>query len=322
MNSKSLVELRDVSLYHGKKPILHNLNFSSAAGVSLLYGANGAGKSSLLKLLAGLQTKATVLGQGQVLSQPLTPRTALDRCQLGYMPQQGGLYEELSALENLQFRATMLGIPQAQAYCLKVSDDFGLTPILRQRVAQLSGGWRQQLAFAATLLARPKLLLLDEPTAGVDLEAKARIWAQIDKERQNGVGIIISSHDPQEASQADRLIHLNRGRIEYNGMPDALTSNFELSVVTFSCLCKPAQLQELRDCLGQPLTLVFSSYAANTTRLVFSRLSGDDQQIIESWANANQIARSWTSPELTDGLRAVLLLADRSSVPLFCANRG
>ena len=218
--------LRGWSCRAGGTDRLHQIDLQLQAGqVCLLYGANGAGKSTLLQLLAGLlqgQRGLHMSGEGTVLEQALLARTGRDRARLGYMPQQGGLYEELSALDNLRFRAQVLDLEQPEARVQELVHAQGLAPVLARRVGHLSGGWRQRVAFAVALLAQPRLLLLDEPTAGVDLEAKAQLWAHIEALARQGVSVLVSTHDTQEAMQCDALLALAHGRVCYDGSPQAL----------------------------------------------------------------------------------------------------
>lgn len=312
MKSEAKVELVKVSLHHGQYPILRDVSLRLSDGVTLLYGANGAGKSSLLKLIAGLQGSTKITGQGEVLDAALTPRAAVDRAKIGYMPQQGGLYDELTAMENLRFRAAMLSVPDPTALCLKVSETYALAPIIAQRVEQLSGGWRQRLAFALTMLAQPSLLLLDEPTAGVDLDAKACIWEQIDLEKQRGTRIIISSHDPHEAYRADHLIHLHRGSIEYNGAPTALCSHFNLEVMQVSRPTDPWILQSLIDTIAKQYSTLFTEVSQDTLRIVITQTNGQAMSSI-SVGESTHFVR-WSAPSLEDGLRAALLISDRERI--------
>ena len=220
------VWLRGWTCRAGQKERLHQIDWQVQAGqLWLLYGANGAGKSTLLQLLAGLlqgQPGLRMSGEGQVLGKALLARTGRDRARLGYMPQQGGLYEELSALENLRFRAQVLDLAQPEADIQRVAEQHGLNRVLTQRVAHLSGGWRQRVAFAVALLAQPRLLLLDEPTAGVDLQAKAQLWTHIQALAHQGVSVLVSSHDTQEVMRCDALLALAHGRVCYSGSPQAL----------------------------------------------------------------------------------------------------
>lgn len=221
--------LRELACRSGAgRQLLQGLSLSLWPGqVYLLYGANGAGKSSLLKLLAGLlegQAGLRMQGEGEVLGLPLWGRRAAQRAQLGYMPQQGGLYEELSVAENLHFRAEVLDLPATSA--LQQAQAHGLQSVWGQRVGQLSGGWRQRVAFAASLLATPRLLLLDEPTAGVDLEAKAQIWARVQALRAAGVCVLVSSHDSEDALQCQQLLALAQGRLCFQGPVQALVAEY------------------------------------------------------------------------------------------------
>lgn len=222
------IELRALSCSVPGRRLLHGLSWQlPQALICLLYGANGAGKSSLLKLLAGLlegQAGLRIEGEGEVLGQPLLGRRGAQRACLGYMPQQGGLYEELSVAENLQFRAELLDLPDAAAFLQAHVLAHGLAPVWRQTLGQLSGGWRQRVAFAAALLAGPRLLLLDEPSAGVDLEAKAQIWARIRALRDAGVTVLVSSHDSEDALQCEQLLALAAGRMIFQGRPQDLAA--------------------------------------------------------------------------------------------------
>jgi ABC-2 type transport system ATP-binding protein len=220
------VVLQAWSCQSGQTQSLQHIDMQLWPGqVCLLYGANGAGKSTLLKLLAGLlhgQRGLRMSGQGAVLGQALSARQGVDRARVGYMPQQGGLYEELSVLENLRFRAEVLDLPLATARVQTLCESHGLLPVMARKVGHLSGGWRQRVAFAVAMLAQPRLLLLDEPTAGVDLDAKAHLWAHIRSLAQQGVSILVSTHDTQEVMQCDALLALAQGRVCHTGSPQDL----------------------------------------------------------------------------------------------------
>lgn len=220
------VTLQAWSCRAGEQYRLHAVDLQLLPGqVCLLYGANGAGKSTLLKLLAGLLQETRqyqMTGQGQVLGKSLLKRSGLDRARLGYMPQQGGLYEELTALENLRFRAQVLDLSDPEIRVQALVQSHGLSPVLTRSVGQLSGGWRQRLAFAVAVMAQPQLLLLDEPTAGVDLEAKAQLWSHVRAMTQQGASVMVSTHDTEEVLRCDQLLALAHGRVCFQGSPQAL----------------------------------------------------------------------------------------------------
>lgn len=214
------------SCHVGARPLLQQIELQVLPGeVCLLYGANGAGKSTLLRCLAGLLQGLPGLrfsGQASVLGQALAQRTAQDRARVGYMPQLGGLYEELSVQDNLRFRAEVLDLPRPQGRLQALAQAHGLAPVWSRRVGHLSGGWRQRVAFAQAVLAEPRLLLLDEPTVGVDLQAKADLWRHIRALARQGVSVLVSTHDTQDAAQCERLLALAQGRLCYQGTPQAL----------------------------------------------------------------------------------------------------
>lgn len=224
--AKASVFLQNLVCQVPGRTLLQGVNLRLLPGqLYLLYGANGAGKSTLFKLLAGLldgQAGVNVSGQGEVLGKPLLGRRGSERALLGYMPQQGGLYEELTVADNLRFRADVLCLPRPTERLQAHAIAHGLQPVWAQTVGQLSGGWRQRVAFAAAVLAGPRLLLLDEPTAGVDLEAKAQLWRQISALRHSGACVLVSSHDTEDAVQCEHLIALSQGKICYQGTPAAL----------------------------------------------------------------------------------------------------
>lgn len=304
--SNWIIDLQDVSLQHGNRTILHHLQLQLRRGVvAVLYGANGAGKSTLLKLLAGLQTQAKVTGVGNVLEERLWPRPAAARARLGYMPQHGGLYEELTVQENIEFRLAMFGIDNVQENAKQSAKEHGLTQVWQQKLGELSGGWKQRVAFAVTLLAKPALVLLDEPTAGVDLEAKAQIWQRIQDLKRQGVSVLVSTHDSDEACRADQLINLQSGQVSYSGTPDSLCASFKLrsALLQFATLTLNEQFVEQSKLNPN---IIFCEQDGNSLKVVWHGNAALDDFFHEY---ANTIASA--TPSFNDGLRALLGLAEK-----------
>lgn len=301
--------LRDVSVLLGEKIVLNKLNLELKRGtVSLLYGANGAGKSTILKLLAGLHRQAKISGGGTVLNMPLWPRSGTIRAQLGYMPQYGGLYEELSVLENLSFRAGMLGAANAHMLAVQAAHDHELEAVLTQRIGRLSGGWKQRVAFAVALLAKPELILLDEPTAGVDLEAKSQLWSRVKSLAESGATVLVSSHDTDEAARADELICLQDGQISFKGAPAQLCLSLRLRIASIAINNKVEQALQLLKTLQAHPAYLFSDLSKTSTSEEMNRwrIAWQGDADLANILNIRDADIKWLEPQLDDGLRATL----------------
>lgn len=303
------LKLCNVGVQLGQKVVLQSINIELKRGsVSLLYGANGAGKSTLLKLLAGLHRQAKISGEGHVLNMPLWPRSGSARVLLGYMPQHGGLYEELSVLENLSFRAGMLGIKNPYQLAMFTAHNHALETVLHQRISRLSGGWKQRVAFAVALLANPKLVLLDEPTAGVDLEAKSQLWARVKNLAAAGATVLISSHDTEEARRADTLICLQDGKVSFQDAPNHLCLSLNLRIAKVAIKSKPeAALLALNNLLQQPAFLFYEIDIANTAW----RIAWQGDANLADVLNIDSSSIQWLEPQLEDGLRAILRTSNK-----------
>ena len=209
-----------VGLAFGKVVALAEVDLVVRSGnLCALCGPNGAGKSSAMRIVCGLTRPSS--GTGSVLGEALSARPARRRARIGYMAQHTVLYDELSVLENLGFRAAVMGLARPRERAREALHEHRLDAVAARRVGDLSGGWRQRVAFCSALLARPRLLLLDEPTAGLDAAARAELWAGLRALGAAGVTVLISTHDPAEAALCDTLIVLDRGRVAFSGAPSA-----------------------------------------------------------------------------------------------------
>jgi ABC-2 type transport system ATP-binding protein len=189
-----------------------------------LLGPNGAGKTTALRIICGLLVADA--GDGQCLTAPLGKRPA----GLGYLPQGGGLYDDLTISENLRFFARAHGLSHPVDRVSAALTAHGLTERARQRVGTLSGGWRQRVALVAALMHAPQLLLLDEPTAGLDAQARERLWQQLRTLSAQAVTILITTHYADEAERCDRIGYLTGGRLRAEGSPGRLFHELGLAV--------------------------------------------------------------------------------------------
>jgi len=183
-------------------------------------GPNGSGKTTTLRMLCGLLTPDS--GSGEVLGLEFPRESAAIKRQTGYMTQRFSLYEDLTIEENLAFVARVYSLDRVPARVDEALDKLGLTARRKQLAGQLSGGWKQRLALAAAVMHEPKLLLLDEPTAGVDPQARRDFWDEIHRYADEGMTVLVSTHYMDEAERCTRLAILDRGRIVAHGTPREL----------------------------------------------------------------------------------------------------
>lgn len=174
-------------------------------------GPNGSGKTTTIRMLCGLLTPDA--GSGHCLGYDVIKNTNSIKSNVGYMTQRYSLYEDLSVMENLTFVARIYGLANRQQKVKDVIDKIGLNERVNQLTGQLSGGWKQRVALAAALLHEPKLLLLDEPTAGVDPNARRQFWDKIHELSQEGITTLVSTHYMDEAERCDRISYLAEGKI-------------------------------------------------------------------------------------------------------------
>lgn len=203
--SDAAVEFAGLSVERGGRRVLHEIAGSFAAGqVTGLFGPSGSGKSTLIRAIAGVQ--ARVHGRVSVLGQQ--PGSALVRRQLGYMTQAPSVYDDLTVAENLRYFATIRGGEVGD-----VTDRVGLAAHAHQLVRNLSGGQLARVSLAVALVAAPRLLLLDEPTVGLDPLLRRDLWRMFRELAAMQTTLLVSSHVLDEARHCDQLILLRDGRV-------------------------------------------------------------------------------------------------------------
>ncbi|MFI5394553.1 MAG: ABC transporter ATP-binding protein [Candidatus Binatia bacterium] len=217
-----MIELRRLCKHYGRRRALVDIDLTlDEHQIVGIVGPDGAGKTTLIRALAGLlEIEATT---AKVLGHDLHGDVTALKAQIGYVPQTFSLHRDLSVMENLRFSARLHRLPPAdfRQRAGDLLERTGLAPFADRASGALSGGMKQKLAIANALLLRPQLLLLDEPTAGVDVLARAHIWTMLEGERSNAL-ILISTSYLDEAAACDRLIYLDAGRIVANGTPAEL----------------------------------------------------------------------------------------------------
>ena len=185
-----------------------------------LLGANGGGKTTTLRMMAGLLVPDE--GGGAVNGIDLCEEHGRLSGTVGYMEQNLALYDELTVRENLLFRAEVYALADPKAALRSVMDRFGIAEKEKARIASLSGGWRRRVQFAAATMHQPSVLLLDEPTAGLDLIAAENAWRWIRDFADAGKIVVVATHDAEEAAHCDSVSVLSEGRVLLEGEPQKL----------------------------------------------------------------------------------------------------
>lgn len=207
-----LIEIEKLSKSFGEQKVLDKIDFKLESGEIVgLIGPSGSGKSTLIKTMLGME-KADE-GEALVLDYKMPKREILSN--IGYMAQSDALYEMLTGYENLDFFGKMKGVPSDKLkkeieYIAEIVD---LTDDLKKLVSKYSGGMKRRLSLAIALIGSPELLILDEPTVGIDPSLRKNIWKELFKQRDNGVGILVTTHVMDEAELTDKVGLLLNGDI-------------------------------------------------------------------------------------------------------------
>jgi ABC-2 type transport system ATP-binding protein len=214
----------------GDLKVVEGLSLQVAQGeICGFLGANGSGKTTTIRMLCGLLKPDS--GSGQCLGYDIIREPHEIRRQVGYMTQRFSLYEDLTALENLDFVARVYEMANRREAVRSIIERMGLENRRNQLAGQLSGGWKQRLALAACVLHEPKLLLLDEPTAGVDAKARREFWDLIHDMAVEGLTTLVSTHYMDEAERCKRIVYLAQGRIVVQGSAGTVVA--QSGLVTF-----------------------------------------------------------------------------------------
>ena len=222
------IVVRDLCKRFGELDALKNLSATIQGGrLTGLVGPDGAGKTTLMRMLAGLMAPSS--GSLEVAGHdPAVEAEAVHRV-TGYMPQRFGLYEDLAVAENLRLYAGLrgLGKQEAEAVFPRLLDFTGLAPFAKRLAGRLSGGMKQKLGLACALMARPKVLLLDEPSVGVDPVSRRELWAMVQEMAGEGMAVVWATAYLDEAERCDEVLLLKEGEVAYNGPPGELTERLQ-----------------------------------------------------------------------------------------------
>ena len=264
-----------IKSFSGRR-VVDNVTIRVARGrICGFLGPNGSGKTTTIRMLCGLLKPDA--GSGTCLGFNLVSETAQIKRHVGYMTQRFSLYEDLSIRENLDFIARLYDVPERARAVNATLERLGLEQRASQLAGQLSGGWKQRLALAACLLHDPQLLLLDEPTAGVDPKARREFWDQIHDLAASGITVLVSTHYMDEAERCHELAYIAFGKLLFTGTVNEAVAHSRLVTWSVSGAGLSGLAHELRRRPGVAMVVPFG----NTLHV-----SGVDEAALEQAAAA------------------------------------
>ena len=287
--------------YSGRK-VVDDVSIQLAEGrICGFLGPNGSGKTTTLRMLCGLLTPDS--GSGTCLGLDIIRQAGAIKRATGYMTQKFSLYEDLTLEENLMFSARVHELDHRQDRVDRALDNLGLTARRRQLAGTLSGGWKQRLALASATLHEPKLLLLDEPTAGVDPKARRTFWDEIHALARSGLTVLVSTHYMDEAERCHEIAYISYGQLIARGTADELIDRSHL--ITFNL--EGGDIDLVADHLrAQPGVEMAAPFGASL------HVSGSDRATLEAALNTIRI-EGLTITEVRPSLEDIFIqLMDRS----------
>lgn len=268
------IDIANLSKKYGAATALDQVSLSVRHGEMFgLIGPDGAGKSTLYKILATLLSPDA--GTASILGLDIVKNVHTLRSRLGYMPERFSLYQDMSVLENLNFFASLFGVSVKENYNLIAPIFSQLEKFPNRMAGKLSGGMKQKLALSCALIHRPDILLLDEPTTGVDAVSRSEFWDMLGSLRSKGITIMVSTSYMDEAMRCDRIAIMDKGKILSTGTPSVLVKGLGENLFNavaedmFGLLTKLRAMPEVIDCytFGATLHVVGSSdFNAETVR--------------------------------------------------------
>jgi ABC-2 type transport system ATP-binding protein len=266
-----VIDVQNLTKSFAGKTVVNNLSLQVAPGeIYGFLGPNGSGKTTFIRMLCGLLRPDS--GSGFCLGYDVLAESEKIKESIGYMAQRFSLYDDLSVRENLIFMGQIYGIKNLRPQVNEMLERMKLTPFADQLAGTLSGGWKQRLALAACLLHRPRLLLLDEPTAGVDPKARRDFWDDIYTLAADGVTSLISTHYMDEAERCHRLAYLAYGNLLTSGTAEEVVRSSGLTTWSLSGGNVHELAPRLRSLAGVEQVVPFG----NTLHI-----SGHDAELLE-----------------------------------------
>ena len=288
------IDVRGLTKSFGGREVVHDLSMQVKRGTIYGFlGPNGSGKTTTIRMLCGLLTPDS--GEGRCLGYDIWRDADKIKRQVGYMTQRFSLYQDLSVRENLEFVARLYGMRDPQRAARDMIARLGLNGREDQLAGELSGGWKQRLALGACTLPNPRLLLLDEPTAGVDPKARRDFWNEIHALAAEGLTVLVSTHYMDEAERCHEIAYIAYGYLLAHGTVEEVIAKSALSTYTVT----GDQLHKLQDELaGKPGVDMVAPFGTSL------HVSGRDKSALDAtiapWRNNKGLHWQHGEPSLED----------------------
>ena len=249
MNGGPVIEINGLTKSFGDKVVVNDVDLTVNRGEIVGFlGPNGSGKTTTIRMICGLLSADS--GSGRCLGYDIRTEADLIKREVGYMTQRFSFYEDLTIRENLDFVARLYDLRPRQRYVDDTLERLGLTDRQNQIAGTLSGGWKQRLALSACVMHAPKLLLLDEPTAGVDPKARREFWDEIHELAANGMTVLVSTHYMDEAERCHRIVYIAYGTVVARGTVDEVIEASGLHTIVVRGGDSAALARKLKDADG------------------------------------------------------------------------
>jgi len=288
------IDVKGLTKSFGGREVVHDLSMRVKRGsIYGFLGPNGSGKTTTIRMLCGLLTPDS--GEGTCLGFDIRRDAARIKRRVGYMTQRFSLYQDLSVRENLEFVARLYGVHDPGGAARDMIKRIGLSGREEQLAGELSGGWKQRLALGACTLPNPQLLLLDEPTAGVDPKARRDFWNEIHALAAEGLTVLVSTHYMDEAERCHEIAYIAYGYLLAHGTVEQVIAQSALTTYTVS----GEETHKLADALtGKPGIDMVAPFGASL------HVSGRDRAALESsiapWRDKPELHWQHAAPSLED----------------------
>ena len=303
MSGEYAIDVTGLNKHFGEKHVVKDVSLQVRPGEILGFlGPNGSGKTTTIRMMCGLLEPDS--GSGTCLGYDIRRDSAQIKRRVGYMTQKFSYWDDLTIRENLDFVARMYGMPDRRGAVDRSLAGLGLTERANQLTGTLSGGWKQRLALAACLLHDPELLLLDEPTAGVDPGARRDFWEELQRLSAGGISVLVSTHYMDEAERCHRLAYISEGRLLAKGSSREVIASQGLTtwaVYGDDLAGLSGRLQELP---GVEQTVLFGEML---------HVSGMDGDLLERTLRATAAGGTFRMEKVNTGLEDVFIYKMRRS---------